>query len=100
MNNQANFLKRAGTSKHSRPVQVHKFLEIGRERIQPEPQHHKLQRENLVDFTVLGLFNRKVIVCYNPKLKVFGFFDQHAVHERIRYEFYTWKLKAEEWMMK
>lgn len=40
-----------------------------------------------------------MIVCYNQKLRLFGFFDQHAVHERVRYEFYSWKLKAEEWMV-
>jgi DNA mismatch repair ATPase MutL len=80
-------------------VQLDRFIEAGKESIQPEQQQHRLQREDLADFAVIGLFNRKVIVCYNHKLRLFGFFDQHAVHERVRYEFYSWKIKAEERMV-
>jgi hypothetical protein len=36
-----------------------------------------------------------VILTFNSKLHLFGFFDLHAVHERIRYEYYSRKIRME-----
>jgi len=38
-----------------------------------------------MSFQVLGIFDKKVIITFSNKLKIFGYFDLHAVHERIRY---------------
>ena len=45
---------------------------------------------------MIGILNRKVIVSFSNALRLFGYFDLHAVHERIRYEYYSWKIKSQE----
>lgn len=33
---------------------------------------------------------------YSNALRLFSYFDLHAVHERIRYEYYSWKIRSQE----
>jgi hypothetical protein len=54
-----------------------------------------LTREDICNFELIGIFDRKVLVTFNNRLKKIGYFDFHAMHERIRYEYYCWKIKAE-----
>lgn len=54
-----------------------------------------LTREDICNFELIGIFDKKVLVTFNNKLKKIGYFDLHAIHERIRYEYYCWKIKAE-----
>ena len=46
---------------------------------------------------MIGIFDRKVLVTFNNRLQLFGYFDFHAIHERIRYEYYIWKIKQIEY---
>jgi DNA mismatch repair ATPase MutL len=47
-----------------------------------------LTAEDLRCFKIMGTMEKKVIIAFHEKLKIFCFFDQHAMHERIRYEYY------------
>ncbi len=47
-----------------------------------------LTAEDLRGFKIMGTMDKKVIVAFHEKLQIFCFFDQHAMHERIRYEYY------------
>lgn len=55
----------------------------------------KINREEISKFTLIGIFDKKIIVTFHNRLQLFGYFDLHAIHERIRYEYYTWKTKKE-----
>ena len=53
----------------------------------------KINREEISEFTLIGIFDKKIIVTFHNRLQLFGYFDLHAIHERIRYEYYSWKTK-------
>jgi len=46
---------------------------------------------------MVGIFDKKVLVTFNSRLQVLGYLDFHAIHERIRYEYYSWKIKKIEY---
>ena len=47
-----------------------------------------LNKLDLANLSLIGQFDKKFCVFYRDKDKSIIFFDQHAVHERILYEFY------------
>jgi DNA mismatch repair protein MutL len=53
---------------------------------------HKYELKSL---KLIGQFDKKFLITHNPETKDIVIFDQHAVHERILYEFYTNLLKSE-----
>lgn len=77
--------------KDSRAVEIQE-LEV----VPPSiPIRYEIVRSDIPDLHFLGLFDNKVIVTYCSRLNCFVYFDQHAIHERIRYEFYIEALKNE-----
>jgi hypothetical protein len=46
---------------------------------------------------MIGIFDKKVLVTFNSRLQLLGYLDFHAIHERIRYEYYIWKIKKVEY---
>jgi hypothetical protein len=44
-----------------------------------------LKIEDLKTFKIIGIFERKILIGFSQKLNIFCYFDQHAMHERIRY---------------
>lgn len=53
------------------------------------PKKYEIHRSDVADLHFLGVFHSKAIVTYCSRMDCFVYFDQHAIHERIRYEFYV-----------
>ena len=49
---------------------------------------YTLNKLDLMDLSLIGQFDKKFCVFFREKDKSIIFFDQHAVHERILYEYY------------
>ena len=49
---------------------------------------YSLNKSDLANLSLIGQFDKKFCVFYREKDKSIIFFDQHAVHERILYEYY------------
>lgn len=50
---------------------------------------------DLSDLHFMGTFCSSLIVMYCGRIRSFVCFDQHAVHERIRYEYYLERAREE-----
>lgn len=100
MDGKSNFLKRpALRSKSHHQLNISTLPTRTLASFHTEESSIRIKKESIKDFTVIGIFDKKVIVSFNNKLKLFGNFDLHAVHERIRYEFYCWKVRSENWVI-
>ena len=51
-------------------------------------EKYSLNKIDLINLSLIGQFDKKFLVFYRDKDKSIIFFDQHAVHERILYEYY------------
>jgi DNA mismatch repair ATPase MutL len=99
MEGKSNFLKRpALRSKSHHQLNISALPTRTLSTFHTEESSLRIKKESIKDFAVIGIFDRKVIVSFNSRLKIFGNFDLHAVHERIRYEFYCWKIRSENWV--
>lgn len=49
---------------------------------------YSLKKGDLINLSLIGQFDKKFCVFYRENDKSIIFFDQHAVHERILYEYY------------
>jgi DNA mismatch repair protein MLH3 len=49
---------------------------------------YSLKKTDLIKLTLIGQFDKKFCIFYRENDKSIIFFDQHAVHERILYEYY------------
>ena len=54
-----------------------------------------LEKKLIGRLKIIGQFDRKFLICMNYQDNSIVIFDQHAVHERILYEFYTKLLSKE-----
>ena len=50
--------------------------------------NYSLKKSDLINLSLIGQFDKKFCVFYRDIDKSIIFFDQHAVHERILYEYY------------
>ena len=50
--------------------------------------NYTLNKIDLINLSLIGQFDKKFCVFFREKDKSIIFFDQHAVHERILYEYY------------
>jgi hypothetical protein len=87
MISKSNFLKKVDPKASKSTFDVHQAKK------QTEVQHlHQkevqVKKSDIPDFIFIGIFDKKVITTFNQKLQVFGLFDFHAIHERIRYEYF------------
>ena len=73
INPQNNVEKNLFLKKNMKEIQINKFF----------------FKENI---KVMGILWKKVILCFDKKTKSLLIFDQHAIHERIRYEFFIRKM--------
>lgn len=81
MMERTNFLKRVSLKDRGHNANLQK---PSREKL-PSAQICSLSKPDLKHFRVIGILDKKVIIAYNGTLRMFGYFDLHAVHERIRY---------------
>lgn len=93
MQKQSVFLKKIDLKKRTVPLDFEKIRKETKSKHNLHPLHLNLKKQDLSEFQVIGIFDKKVIVAYHNALQLFGYFDFHAVHERIRYEYYSLKLK-------
>ena len=49
----------------------------------------------LEEVQIISIQRKQFIVIFHSGLNLVGFVDQHALHERVRYEYYLRKLKNE-----
>ena len=93
MEKQADFVKKVELRKQKACIN---FNNLRKETVSKhcfESKRLHLKREDLEGFYVIGILDKKIIVAYHNDLQIFGYFDFHAIHERIRYEYYTAKLR-------
>ena len=45
---------------------------------------------------VIGKVKKQIFCVYHPELNLYGSVDQHAMHERVRYEYYISQLSSQE----
>ena len=94
----SNFLKKAESKKTSIALDLGKFK---KERSNSQSDKKvQLKRADISKFRYIGIFDKKVIVAFHNQLQIFAYFDFHAIHERIRYEYYSWKIKKMEGISK
>jgi DNA mismatch repair ATPase MutL len=77
-----------------RPKLITKMKEDGK-KIRKVNTDKLLTREELTALRLIGQFDKKFIIAYNHSNNNIVIFDQHAIHERILYEYYTILLKTE-----
>lgn len=53
----------------------------------------QIDKEKLKQFQVLGMVKRQIFCIYHPVQGLYGSVDQHAMHQRVRYEFYSREIK-------
>lgn len=89
------FIKRVPSKNKHASLEINKLSKQYKSQPQLQELNIKIQKKDISLFKVICIFEKKVIITYNHQLNMFGYFDLHAVHERIRYEYYCHKVKME-----
>jgi len=97
MRRQADFIKKVEKKTSQINLDLEKFEKQSTSSRNSMQRHYKLTREDIIGFTMIGIFDKKVLVTFNSRLQLLGYLDFHAIHERIRYEYYIWKIKKLEY---
>ena len=94
MNNRTNFIKRIEPKPTSQVLNVQKLKQESKSQHNSQHRHVHLRKSDIGGFQLICIFDKKIIVTFHHDLQMFGYFDFHAIHERIRYEYYRWKLTS------
>lgn len=84
----------------SKGIWLKKHINATRYKLQTmRPKHYSLRnillKEDINNLILIGQFDKKFLLLIRPSDNSIVIFDQHAVHERVLYEYYTSLLKTE-----
>lgn len=48
-----------------------------------------IDKRALAEFVVLNNIKKQIFTIFHEEKQLIGFVDQHAIHERIRYEYFV-----------
>lgn len=75
-----NFIKRVAPRNRPYTFDVEKLSKRYKSQPLLKTINIRIERKDILHFKYICIFEKKVIVTYNNYLKMFGYFDLHAVH--------------------
>lgn len=85
MNKRADFIKKVESKQRKVSLDIEAIKKESKSSHSHRQSNVRISREDIAEFNFIGVFDRKVIAAFHNRLQLFGYFDLHALHERIRY---------------